>query len=71
MIMITFRYPSFTDALRDLDDGLCTIHLFAQLSADQKVSAKQINNARRLSLEFQRFFLFNFHYFFFIKLIST
>ena len=48
------RYPTFADALRDLDDTLCLVHLFGQLTADSKISPKKISAARRLSLEFQR-----------------
>ena len=39
--IIRERYPSFTDAVRDLDDPLCMIHLFASLPV--------INNAHKNS----------------------
>jgi pescadillo protein len=29
--VIKDRYPSFVDALRDIDDALCMVALFAQL----------------------------------------
>lgn len=53
--IIKERYPSFNDALRDLNDCLCMIHLFSQLSADAKVSSSKVETARRLALEFQSY----------------
>lgn len=48
------RYPSFIDALRDLNDALCLMHLFGQLSAEGSIKRNQIETSRRLALEFQR-----------------
>ncbi|KAG6583585.1 Pescadillo-like protein [Cucurbita argyrosperma subsp. argyrosperma] len=55
--IIRERYPKFIDALRDLDDCLSMVHLFAALPAQErlKVEAKRIHNCRRLSHEWQAF----------------
>ncbi|CAK9312004.1 unnamed protein product [Citrullus colocynthis] len=55
--IIKERYPKFIDALRDLDDCLSMVHLFAALPAQErlKVEAKRIHNCRRLSHEWQAF----------------
>ena len=35
------RYPTFVDALRDMDDALCMTHLFAQMQAVGTIQAKR------------------------------
>ena len=51
------RYPSFVDALRDLDDALTLIHLFATLPADQRrnIPDSAVQISRRLALEWQAY----------------
>jgi pescadillo len=55
--IIKERYPTFVDALRDLDDALSMIFLFATLPSTTAVSAKRIALCQRLSLEFQHFII--------------
>ena len=50
--LIRERYPSFTDALQDLDDALCLIMLFASLSPSKYVPAKRVQTCARLRREF-------------------
>ncbi|KAI3739393.1 hypothetical protein L2E82_29797 [Cichorium intybus] len=49
----TSWYPKFIDALRDLDDGLTMVHLFAALPVIERenIQAKRIQNRRGLSIE--------------------
>ncbi|CEL57413.1 Pescadillo homolog OS=Coprinopsis cinerea (strain Okayama-7 / 130 / ATCC MYA-4618 / FGSC 9003) GN=NOP7 PE=3 SV=1 [Rhizoctonia solani AG-1 IB] len=47
------RYPTFIDALRDIDDALCLIHLFAALPTSPQIPTSLINNCTRLSAEWQ------------------
>lgn len=50
LLCFALRYPKFTDALRDLDDCLTMVHLFASLPAleSEKIQVKRIHNCRRL-----------------------
>ncbi|KAM1791562.1 hypothetical protein ACFX12_035516 [Malus domestica] len=50
------RYPKFVDALRDIDDCLTMVHLFAALPAiEDRIDVKRIHNCRRLSHEWQAY----------------
>ncbi len=53
--LVRERYPAFVDAVRDLDDPLTLVHLFAALPADARrgVPAPAVHAARRLALEWQ------------------
>ncbi|MCO5562024.1 hypothetical protein L7F22_015650 [Adiantum nelumboides] len=55
--LVKERYPSFIDALRDLDDPLTMLHLFATFPAEAayKIPSATVNNCRRLSLEWQAY----------------
>ena len=49
------RYPSFNDALRDMDDALCMIFMFARLPKSSTVHAEMIENCRRISMEWMNY----------------
>ena len=53
--LVKERYPSFVDAIRDLDDPLTLVHLFALLPADKRhdIPAEVVNRSRALALELQ------------------
>ncbi|KAK9119796.1 hypothetical protein Scep_017889 [Stephania cephalantha] len=55
--VIKERYPKFIDALRDLDDCLTMVHLFAALPAmdTEKLAVQRVHNCRRLSHEWQAY----------------
>ncbi|EGD80937.1 hypothetical protein PTSG_01520 [Salpingoeca rosetta] len=46
------RYPSFVDALRDLDDCLCMIFLFANFPQHKDIQSATVTKCRRFSQEF-------------------
>jgi len=49
------RYPTFVDALRDLDDALSMIFLFAMLPQTDKIQYDVVRKCKRLSVEFQNY----------------
>ncbi|PSR94479.1 Pescadillo N-terminus-domain-containing protein [Coniella lustricola] len=51
--VIRERYPTFVDAIRDLDDCLSMLFLFANLPSTSTVPAKMIARCERLCLEFE------------------
>ena len=50
--LIRERYPTFVDALRELDDALCLVFLFATLSPSKFVPAARVATCARLRTEF-------------------
>ncbi|KAK0233464.1 Pescadillo N-terminus-domain-containing protein [Armillaria fumosa] len=55
--IIKERYPSFIDALRDIDDALCMISLFANLPSNPRIPPSLIENCSRLSAEWQLYIM--------------
>ena len=53
--LIRERYPSFADALADLDDALCLIFLFASVSPSNLVPSERVAKCARLSREFMAY----------------
>ncbi|KAH7155550.1 Pescadillo N-terminus-domain-containing protein [Dactylonectria estremocensis] len=55
--VIRERYPTFVDSLRDLDDCLSMLFLFANLPSTSMVPAKMIARCERLVHEFQHYLI--------------
>ncbi|CAI2166230.1 10504_t:CDS:2 [Funneliformis geosporum] len=51
------RYPTFTDALRDLDDALCMLFLFSTFPATDRINSETVTNCQRLCAEFQHYII--------------
>ncbi|KAJ2722282.1 mRNA-binding ribosome synthesis protein nop7 [Coemansia sp. Benny D115] len=53
--LVIERYPTFVEALRDLDDALCMVFLFATMPVADNVDAEAVEECRRLSNEFMHY----------------
>ncbi|KEF63179.1 uncharacterized protein A1O9_01156 [Exophiala aquamarina CBS 119918] len=51
------RYPTFVDAIRDLDDALSLLFLFANLPSTTTVPPKVISRCQRLCHEFEHYLI--------------
>lgn len=53
--LVKERYPSFVDAVRDLDDPLCLLGLYASLPSHKLfgIEKKAVEKSARLMREFQ------------------
>lgn len=51
--IIKERYPTFIDAVRDIDDALCLVALFATLPANERIPSSLTQNCARLTAEWQ------------------
>ncbi len=63
------RYPTFTDALKDLDDCLSLIFLFSILPKSKRVYVERVHLCRRLACKFTKFMenLLIWYIFLFVK----
>lgn len=46
-------YPTFIDAIRDIDDALCMVFLFASLPSNSRLPSELVENCARLAAEWQ------------------
>ncbi|KAF7306674.1 Sec7 domain protein [Mycena indigotica] len=53
--IIKERYPTFIDAVRDIDDALCMVFLFASLPSSIQMPTSLTENCSRLAAEWQLF----------------
>ena len=53
--LVKERYPQFTDAVRDLDDAMCMLFLFAEMPTTHKVGPERIAKCKLLVDEFLQY----------------
>ena len=56
-ILFCGRYPTFIDALRDIDDALCMCFLFSTFARTGKCHVQTIQLCRRLTVEWMNFII--------------
>ncbi|KAJ7783446.1 Pescadillo N-terminus-domain-containing protein [Mycena maculata] len=57
--IIKERYPTFIDAVRDIDDALSMVFLFASLPSNARLPPSLIENCSRLAAEWQLYVMHN------------
>ncbi|KAF9535865.1 Pescadillo N-terminus-domain-containing protein [Crepidotus variabilis] len=55
--IIKERYPTFIDAVRDIDDALCMVFLFSSLPSDGRLPKEVVENCAKLVAEWQLYIL--------------
>jgi len=55
--LVKERYPTFVDALQDLDDPLCLICMFINMPQFMGIKSNRINNCNRLYREWQAYII--------------
>ncbi|KAJ1665980.1 mRNA-binding ribosome synthesis protein nop7 [Coemansia sp. RSA 1813] len=53
--LVIERYPTFVDAMRDLDDALCMVTLFSTMPVVRRINKDTIDECRRLASEFMHY----------------
>lgn len=53
--LVRERYPDFLDAVGDIDDALCMVHLFSALPNSKGIKRESTSTSLRLAREWQAF----------------
>ena len=53
--LVKERYPRFGDALADIDDAVCLVHLYATLPSEKHIDPKHTALSKRLAREWQAY----------------
>ncbi|KAJ1796673.1 mRNA-binding ribosome synthesis protein nop7 [Coemansia sp. RSA 2399] len=53
--LVIERYPTFVDAMRDLDDALCMVTLFSTMPVVRRINKDSVDECKRLAAEFMHY----------------